>query len=361
MVQKIKDFILKDVQSENETKKTAVTLRISALMLCLYFLTLFAVFCAIKDIRSAVICLVCIGCYLVSFYTTYLNHTKFASIFSQALMALWILIFIWEYGWNCGVQHFVFVLLVLNFTVSAGTMGMKIGAAALACAYRIFLYAYTNRYDPVTNISADTGVLFQIINTLAIFGELTAIMIVFTKDSQEMEYKLVKYNEKLEHMASIDPLTGLYNRWSMRSYLEKIVGKYASGEIGYVSVAIGDIDFFKKTNDTYGHDAGDMVLKELAKVFLEVMGKEGKVCRWGGEEFLFVFQNKNGDQANEVLHDILKRIRGMGIPYQSDWIHVTMTFGLEEYSGEKDMEAGIRAADQKLYRGKENGRNQIVY
>ena len=91
MVQKIKDFILKDVQSENETKKTAVTLRISALMLCLYFLTLFAVFCAIKDIRSAVICLVCIGCYLVSFYTTYLNHTKFASIFSQALMALWIL------------------------------------------------------------------------------------------------------------------------------------------------------------------------------------------------------------------------------------------------------------------------------
>ena len=192
--QKIKDFVLKDVQSENETKKTAVTLRISALMLCLYFLSLFAVFCAIKDIRSAVICLVCIGCYLVSFYTTYLNHTKFASIFSQALMALWILIFIWEYGWDCGVQHFVFVLLVLNFTVSAGTMGMKIGAAALACAYRIFLYAYTNRYDPVTNISVDTGVLFQIINTLAIFAELTAIMIVFTRDSQEMEYKLVKYN-----------------------------------------------------------------------------------------------------------------------------------------------------------------------
>ena len=152
----------------------------------------------------------------------------------------------------------------------------------------------------------------------------------------------------LEEQAQRDSLTGLYNRWSMRSYLEKIVGKYASGEIGYVSVAIGDIDFFKKTNDTYGHDAGDMVLKELAKVFLEVMGKEGKVCRWGY-------------QANEVLHDILKRIRGMGIPYQSDWIHVTMTFGLEEYSGEKDMEAVIRAADQKLYRGKENGRNQIVY
>ena len=289
MVQKIKDFILKDVQSENETKKTAVTLRISALMLCLYFLSLFAVFCAIKDIRSAVICLVCIGCYLVSFYTTYLNHTKFASIFSQALMALWILIFIWEYGWNCGVQHFVFVLLVLNFTVSAGTMGMKIGAAALACAYRIFLYAYTNRYDPVTNISADTGVLFQIINTLAIFGELTAIMIVFTKDSQEMEYKLVKYNEKLEHMASIDPLTDLYNRWSMRSYLEKIVGKYASGEIGYVSVAIGDIDFFKKTNDTYGHDAGDMVLKELAKVFLE---KKEKSAAGAERNFCLYFRIK---------------------------------------------------------------------
>ncbi len=87
---------------------------------------------------------------------------------------------------------------------------------------------------------------FRLSITLAIFGELTAIMIVFTKDSQEMEYKLVKYNEKLEHMASIDPLTGLYNRRSMRSYLKKIVGKYVSGEIGYVSVAIGDIDFFQE-------------------------------------------------------------------------------------------------------------------
>ena len=106
------------------------------------------------------------------------------------------------------------------------------------------------------------------------------------------------------------------------------------------------------------------MLKRFAGIVDGIVRKcEGQIVagRWGGEEFLFVFQNKNGDQANEVLHDILKRIRGMGIPYQSDWIHVTMTFGLEEYSGEKDMETIIRAADQKLYHGKENGRNQIVY
>ena len=238
---------------------------------------------------------------------------------------------------------------------------MKIGAAALACAYRIFLYAYTNRYDPVTNISADTGVLFQIINTLAIFGELTAIMIVFTKDSQEMEYKLVKYNEKLEHMAFIDPLTGLYNRWSMRSYLEKIVGKYASGEIGYVSVAIGDIDFFKKTNDTYGHDAGDMVLKELAKVFLEVMGKEGKVCRWGGEEFLFVFPGMDMEEVQLLMSDLLDDIRHTPVLYERKLIHVTMTFGVEEFGRNHTMESVIQEADRKLYLGKESGRNRVIY
>ena len=240
-------------------------------------------------------------------------------------------------------------------------MGMKIGAAALACAYRIFLYAYTNRYDPVTNISADTSVLFQIINTLAIFGELTAIMIVFTKDSQEMEYKLVKYNEKLEHMASIDPLTGLYNRRSMRSYLKKIVGKYVSGEIGYVSVAIGDIDFFKKTNDTYGHDAGDMVLKELAKVFLEVMGKEGKVCRWGGEEFLFVFPGMDMEEVQLLMSDLLDDIRHTPVLYERELIHVTMTFGVEEFGRNHTMESVIQEADRKLYLGKESGRNRVIY
>ena len=73
---------------------------------------------------------------------------------------------------------------------------------------------------------------------------------------------------------------------------------YEIGNAGFVSIAIADIDFFKRINDTYGHDAGDEVLKAVAGLFMDKMKPYGRVCRWGGEEFLFVFYGINGDAAN---------------------------------------------------------------
>lgn len=361
MFRKISDLIFQDVKNENETKKVAVTLRVSALILCIYFLSLFAAFCIIGDVKSAIMCIFCCVSYGLSFYTTYLNRTKFASTFSQMLMVLWIMVFIWEFGWDCGVQHFVFVLLVLNFTVSTNAMQYKILAAVLACAYRILLYAYTSRYEPFTTLSHGASVMFQIINTVFIFAELTAILIIFTKDSQEMEQKLIKYNEKLERLASLDPLTGLYNRRRMRQYLDQVEAEYSPNGMKFLSLALGDIDFFKKVNDSYGHETGDQVLKSVAKLFMKAIDGKGEVCRWGGEEFLIAFYDMNGDEALVLLTEILEQIRSMEVVHDGKRIHITMTFGLVEYHKASGVEGSIQEADKKLYRGKESGRNQIVY
>ena len=164
-----------------------------------------------------------------------------------------------------------------------------------------------------------------------------------------MEQKLVRYNTKLQKLASVDALTGLWNRRSMWEYIRAVEYDYEVGNAGFVSIAIADIDFFKRINDTYGHDAGDEVLKAVAELFMDKMKTYGRVCRWGGEEFLFVFYGRNGDAAYDVLQEIYDEIR------------ITMTFGLEEYDKNDGMEMAIRRADEKLYQGKETGRDKIVY
>ena len=360
MLQKIKELIFQDVKNPNETKTSAVTLRLHALILGLYFLFLFLTYAVLGKLSAAFLCAVCIVLYGFAFWFTYLNRTHFASAFSQLLMVLWIGLFIRQFGWDCGFQHFLFVLLVLNFTVSFHLVRSKIFVGMCACLYRLLLYAYTRHYAPHNLLPADAGIWIQIINTVFIFAELIAIMIVFTQNSQQMESKLVHYNAQLEHIAATDPLTGLDNRWQMCKNLEQAITDYDQHKIQNLTVAIGDIDFFKRVNDTYGHEAGDEVLKSLAKLFHAVLDSYAYICRWGGEEFLYVFYDLNSDEAKALLSELLDRIRHTPVLSGKTLINVTMTFGIEEYGHSHSMDSVIQEADRKLYLGKQSGRDQII-
>ena len=170
-----------------------------------------------------------------------------------------------------------------------------------------------------------------------------------------------RYNTKLQKLASVDALTGLWNRRSMWEYIRAVEYDYEIGNAGFVSIAIADIDFFKRINDTYGHECGDMVLKSISNIFKKNMEEKGLVSRWGGEEFLFVFYGRNGDAAYDVLQEIYDEIHRLTVSYENEEIRITMTFGLEEYDKNDGMEMAIRRADEKLYQGKETGRDKIVY
>ena len=153
-----------------------------------------------------------------------------------------------------------------------------------------------------------------------------------------------------------DPLTGLYNRRSCNEALERAINEYNRGGKKY-TVAIGDIDDFKKLNDTYGHLAGDEVLKVLSKLLQSNIQEKGMVARWGGEEFLILYREENPVQEIEAL---LEKIRGMQITYKGQSINMTMTFGISSCEKNDTTETIIKRADEKLYRGKENGKNQVV-
>lgn len=167
----------------------------------------------------------------------------------------------------------------------------------------------------------------------------------------------LKYVEKLNHKLMHDKLTGVYNRMYLEEKLVIFMQK-AYRQSG-VSVAMCDIDFFKKVNDTYGHDCGDLVLKTVAATLRDFMHPYGFAARWGGEEFLLVFEHTDYDRAKQALEELLERIRAIECPYGDQTVHVTMTFGLAG-GDTPDILHLLKTADDRLYEGKTSGRNRVV-
>ncbi len=159
----------------------------------------------------------------------------------------------------------------------------------------------------------------------------------------------------LREMIERDMLTKLYSRRIGESKMRQV-----HEEGGDFCVAIADIDYFKKFNDTYGHDCGDLVLKEVASVLGNGMIGKGFAVRWGGEEFLLVYENSSLDKALEHLQTLREKVLACEVIYGEEVLHVTMTYGIVQGDSAQIIEASVKAADDLLYHGKINGKNQIV-
>lgn len=166
----------------------------------------------------------------------------------------------------------------------------------------------------------------------------------------------VKVRQNLRDMVERDPLTSLYNRRGCRSLIDRL----SENGIGY-TVVMGDIDFFKKINDTYGHAAGDYILKEISALLRGcTKDNNGFASRWGGEEFLLILPRTELKKAQDIISALLDRIRASEFVSDGTQIPVTMTFGIAENGGKEDFEAAVSRADELLYKGKTSGRNRIV-
>lgn len=175
----------------------------------------------------------------------------------------------------------------------------------------------------------------------------------------EMSRYLIKMQKSLQKLVEQDILTGLYNRRSGEKLLKSVCENYAKDGTPFC-VAIGDVDHFKNVNDTYGHECGDVALTELSLRMKEHMRGHGYVARWGGEEMLLVYDGVHLDKAAVYMQELLEAIRTKPIVYGDVKLNITMTFGLTEGNGDK-IEHIVRDADEKLYQGKNSGRNKIVY
>ncbi|MBD5543228.1 MAG: diguanylate cyclase [Lachnospiraceae bacterium] len=176
----------------------------------------------------------------------------------------------------------------------------------------------------------------------------------------EMGRLALTVQRSLRQLIEKDGLTDLYNRRSGEGRLRELE-KNAKESDDTFSVALGDIDFFKKFNDDYGHECGDVVLKKVAECFQQHFQKcDGYSIRWGGEEFLLVFIGLHRDQALLETEKILTSIQNMRVTYGEKVVSVTMTFGVAEHKKDETIERLVKRADDSLYKGKALGRNQIT-
>ncbi len=159
----------------------------------------------------------------------------------------------------------------------------------------------------------------------------------------------------LKNLIENDPLTTLFNRRSCNNKLKAMENEKAD-----YSVVMCDIDWFKKINDNYGHDAGDYVLVTVSQMILDNIEGCGFASRWGGEEFLLIYR-LDYDKTKERVEQLQTAIREYDFTYGDKMIKIKMTFGVETGHKDESYEERIKRADNKLYIGKNNGRDQIVY
>ena len=125
------------------------------------------------------------------------------------------------------------------------------------------------------------------------------------------------------------------------------------------TVIMVDLDNFKQINDNYSHNAGDFILKEVSKIFLNTTSESDLVVRYGGDEFLII-SNSPIDKSLKIAEDIRNKIDSSKFKYRGKTIHATATIGVKEFSGEDDITKIVDEADILMYVGKNNGKNQIT-
>ena len=266
----------------------------------------------------------------------------------------------------CNRKTFFRTAIVMSLVTIAALAFMIIFVATSDSLYELIGMHELSRVEIIT---------LRTVNIAFTFGTLMAFTVVFYMEVAAAFAQLNETNTKLNYIATHDALTGLSNRHSLWKFFDDLEDSRE-----HYCIVLGDLDDFKKINDTYGHDCGDIVLKSVAGVILSNMTDIDMACRWGGEEMLIVMRGTR-DACFERLGKIKSEICSLNIVHEEQPVKVTMTFGFAD-SEEKtqsiataeieiitstsrtqshiEIESLISVVDKRLYVGKRNGKNVII-
>jgi len=173
----------------------------------------------------------------------------------------------------------------------------------------------------------------------------------------ETQRHLLEAERRYQHLYKHDALTGIYNRYGFNERMDEV---FADPKVKEITLMIVDLDFFKRVNDTYGHDMGDVVLCFAADLICSQAGKGAVVCRWGGEEFTVLLWD--GRDPVEQAERIRQTVEKNSVREGDTDIHITVSIGVCTATDRKSITISqlVKRADECLYEAKKGGRNQVV-
>ena len=266
-------------------------------------------------------------------------------------------------GWECGAC--CFLCSIVPIIIYFGCFLFKgnkrwIVVILLVANFSLYVTLFL-RYagvKPAYELSPVTQSALIIFSSFAMIFSIIFYNAIYIYSSEYEMVSLEQKNKQLSVDAQEDTLTSLLNR---RGFLP-IVEECMKGEnTKHFCVAFCDIDNFKRVNDSYGHDGGDEVLRHITKLIKREM-QGCSVCRWGGEEFVILMRDYDFAVAKEKMEYLRKVIESSPTVFYNKHIPATITIGLEENKDTyKEPEAIIKTADERMYYGKQHGKNILIY
>lgn len=271
------------------------------------------------------------------------NHSVSGNFVIYPLYAL--MIYLIYTGGSNGTGHvWIFCVPAVSLFLHGMKRGlMELGVFTLALMFVMF---FTDSHFSTYGYhdSLKSRILFSFLVVIFLSG-------IYEYSMSQFNHELKETSSKLKLVAYIDALTGLFNRRGMLQRLEANTGKA-------FHLLLADVDFFKRVNDEYGHDAGDYALKEFAEIIQESLPTESFASRWGGEEFLIAVNDCSASEAYSLAEQIRLKIEDYEFVYQDHVFRMTLSIGVAMMNEFTPLREAITLADNRLYHAKNAGRNQ---
>jgi len=296
------------------------------------------------------------------FYTfhCYKNIERYMGV---VFLEMWLhqICAILSFGWTPCFQNWSFGMIAAYFLPAFSNENEGNFKRPFFFAFLIIItYFMLAIIPPLMDISitVDLGtnmnsVLF-IANNLIVFISITLFCLFYTNRHNRKEMELSR-------KADYDELTELYNRHAINELSKRIIQEAKDNKSSY-NVAILDVDFFKKINDQYGHNSGDLVLKKVALILKAAILNKMIVGRWGGEEFVIISSGEiQYKKFTDMLENLRLRISKTIFKGERDEnIGITISIGAANVKKDVDFNSAIKVADERLYKAKESGRNKLI-
>lgn len=290
--------------------------------------------------------------FTVSYACLKTRRNMAASVLIVSEILLHAILAVLSIGWDSGFHYYLLVMVPVVVISTMRQRSSKYLLSSLVFVLYLVLDFTMHRTRPMHDLNP------EVLSALRCFNVAVTFALLFYLSNLYM--KLVSKAEKqLRQLATTDPLTQLLNR---RSFLELADYELTQRKRHQAPLAfvLADIDHFKSINDQHGHAVGDEVLRSVSKVLSQAVREQDSVARWGGEEFLILMPNATLEAASMVAERLREKVSAIEVSVGGQTIKVSMTFGVSSHRLEEPVEAPVSRADGALYKGKAQGRNQVV-